>query len=83
MSDSFNLSGLRPSLSKMSDEELRQCMLAIRSNRRTVKAKAIELSVKGQKDGTNTKTSVKQTIKGLSADQVQQLLLQLNQGATS
>jgi len=27
MSDSFNLSGLRPSLSKMSDEELRQCML--------------------------------------------------------
>lgn len=80
MSDSYNLSGLKVSLSELTDEELRERMLAIRSNRRTVKAKAIELSVKGQKDGTNTKTTVKQTIKGLSAEQVQQLLLQLNQG---
>ena len=82
MSDTYSLSGLRRTLSELSDDELREHMLAIRSNRRTVKAKAIELSEKGKKDGTNTKTTIKQTIKGLSADQVQQLLLQLNQGAT-
>jgi hypothetical protein len=81
MADSYNLKGLKTSLSEMSDDELRAHMLSLRSNRRTVKAKAIELSAKGQKDGTNTKASTKQTIKSLSAEQVQQLLLQLGQGA--
>lgn len=80
MSDSYNLSGLRTTLSEMSDEELRQHMLGIRANRRTVKAKAVELSVKGKKDGTNTKADTKQAIRNLSSDQVAQLLLQLQQG---
>lgn len=82
MSDSNQLQGLKPTLSDLSDEDLRALMISLRSNRRTVKAKAVELSVKGQKDGSNTKTTIKQTIKGLSAEQVQQLLLQLEQGAT-
>lgn len=83
MAHEHTLAGLKKTLSEMSDEELRTHMLAIRSNRRTVKAKAIELSAKGQKNGTNTKTSIKQTVRGLSAEQVQQLLLQLNQGGAS
>ena len=82
MADSYNLKGLKPTLSDLSDEDLRALMISLRSNRRTVKAKAVELSVKGQKDGSNTKTTIKQTIKGLSAEQVQQLLLQLEQGGT-
>jgi len=80
MASEYTLAGLKKTLSEMSDEELRQHMLAIRQNRRTVKAKAVELSAKGKKDGTNTKADIKQTIRGLSADQVQQLLLQLEQG---
>lgn len=80
MANDYTLAGLKKTLSEMSDEELRTHMLAIRSNRRTVKAKAIELSAKGQKNGTNTKTSIKQTVKGLSPEQVQLLLSQLGQG---
>lgn len=82
MASEYTLAGLKRALSELSDEELRQHMLDIRSNRRTVKAKAIQLSEKGQKDGINTKAGVKQAIRGLTSEQVQQLLLQLEQGGT-
>lgn len=82
MASEYTLAGLKRSLSELSDDELRQHMLDIRSNRRTVKAKAVEMSKKGQKDGVNTKAGVKQAIRGLTSDQVQQLLLQLEQGGS-
>lgn len=74
------LQGFKKSLSDLSDDELRQLLLETRSNRRVVKQKTIERSQKAAKEGTLTKATMRQTIKGLTAEQAAELLAALTGG---
>lgn len=74
------LHGFKKSLSDLSDDELRQLLLETRSNRRVVKQKTVERAQKAAKEGTLTKANMRQTIRGLSAEQAAELLAALTGG---
>lgn len=76
----YNLSGLKKTLSELSEEELRNLMLQTRTNRRVVKPKTLERAKKAEASGMITKANISSAMNNLSAEQLDLILQKITGG---